>query len=306
MQSDIITILGPTASGKTTLAAQLAAKIGGAEIISADSRQVYKGMDIGTGKDLADYTVDCQQIPYHLIDIVEAGEKYNLFQYQQDFWHNYFNIIERGKLPILCGGTGLYIESVLKSYKMVPVPENAALREKLKGYNLEELTEILKQYKTLHNTTDVDTPQRAIRAIEIQEYYKQNRIQEREFPQLKSLTIGVNIDRDLRRKKITERLHKRLEEENMVQEVRTLLKKVSPEDLIYYGLEYKYLTLHCIGQLSYDEMVRQLEIAIHQFAKRQMTWFRGMERRGIQIHWIDAMLPMEEKINRILELMSRN
>ena len=306
MQSDIITILGPTASGKTTLAAQLAAKIGGAEIISADSRQVYKGMDIGTGKDLADYTVDCQQIPYHLIDIVKAGEKYNLFQYQQDFWHNYFNIIERGKLPILCGGTGLYIESVLKSYKMVPVPENAALREKLKGFSLEELTEILKQYKTLHNTTDVDTPQRAIRAIEIQEYYKQNRIQEREFPQLKSLTIGVNIDRDLRRKKITERLHKRLEEENMVQEVRTLLKKVSPEDLIYYGLEYKYLTLHCIGQLSYDEMVRQLEIAIHQFAKRQMTWFRGMERRGIQIHWIDAMLPMEEKINRILELMSRN
>jgi tRNA dimethylallyltransferase len=180
------------------------------------------------------------------------------------------------------------------------------LRERLKGYNLEELTEILKQYKTLHNTTDVDTPQRAIRAIEIQEYYKQNRIQEREFPQLKSLTIGVNIDRDLRRKKITERLHKRLEEENMVQEVRTLLKKVAPEDLIYYGLEYKYLTLHCIGQLSYDEMVRQLEIAIHQFAKRQMTWFRGMERRGIQIHWIDAMLPMEEKINRILELMNRN
>ena len=306
MQSDIITILGPTASGKTTLAAQLAAKIGEAEIISADSRQVYKGMDIGTGKDLADYTVNGQQIPYHLIDIVAAGEKYNLCQYQQDFWHNYFNIIERGKLPILCGGTGLYIESVLKSYKMVPVPENTALREKLKGYNLEELTEILKQYKTLHNTTDVDTPQRAIRAIEIQEYYKQNRIQEREFPQLKSLTIGVNIDRDLRRKKITERLHKRLEEENMVQEVRTLLKKVSPEDLIYYGLEYKYLTLHCIGQLSYDEMVRQLEIAIHQFAKRQMTWFRGMERRGIQIHWIDAMLPMEEKINRILELMSRN
>jgi len=306
MQSDIITILGPTASGKTTLAAQLAAKIGEAEIISADSRQVYKGMDIGTGKDLADYTVNGQQIPYHLIDIAEAGEKYNLFQYQQDFWRSYYNIKERNKLPILCGGTGLYIESVLKSYKMVPVPENAALREKLKGFSLEELTEILKQYKTLHNTTDVDTPQRAIRAIEIQEYYKQNRIQEREFPQLKSLTIGVNIDRDLRRKKITERLHKRLEEENMVQEVRTLLKKVSPEDLIYYGLEYKYLTLHCIGQLSYDEMVRQLEIAIHQFAKRQMTWFRGMERRGIQIHWIDAMLPMEEKINRILELMSRN
>lgn len=306
MQSDIVTILGPTASGKTTLAARLAAKIGEAEIISADSRQVYKGMDIGTGKDLADYTVNGQQIPHHLIDIVEAGEKYNLFQYQQDFWRTYYNITERGKLPILCGGTGLYIESVLKSYKMVPVPENATLREKLKGYNLEELTEILKQYKTLHNTTDVDTPQRAIRAIEIQEYYRLNSIEEREFPQLKSLTIGVDIDRDLRRKKITERLHKRLEEENMVQEVQTLLQKVAPEDLIYYGLEYKYLTLHCIGELSYDEMVRQLEIAIHQFAKRQMTWFRGMERRGIRIHWIDAMLPMEEKVNRVLELMNGN
>ena len=303
MTSDIITILGPTASGKTTLAAHLAARLGNAEIISADSRQVYKGMDIGTGKDLADYQVGGQQIPYHLIDIAKAGEKYNLFQYQQDFWRTYYNIIERGILPVLCGGTGLYIESVLKSYKMVPVPENAALREKLAVYSLEELTEILKGYKTLHNTTDVDTPKRAIRAIEIQEYYRENNIEEREFPQVKSLTIGVDIDRELRRKKITERLRKRLEEENMVQEVQKLLEKVAPEDLIYYGLEYKYLTLYCIGQLSYEEMVRQLEIAIHQFAKRQMTRFRGMERRGIQIHWIDAMLPMKEKVNRILELM---
>jgi len=306
MKADIITILGPTASGKTTLAAHLAAKAGNAEIISADSRQVYKGMDIGTGKDLADYLVEGRQIPYHLIDIAEAGEKYNLFQYQQDFWHTYYNIIGRGNMPVLCGGTGLYIESVLKSYKMVPVPENEALRERLGKYSLEQLTEILKGYKTLHNTTDVDTPKRAIRAIEIQEYYRQNNIQEREFPRVKSLTIGVNIDRELRRKKITDRLHKRLEEENMVQEVQRLLEKVAPEDLIYYGLEYKYLTLHCIGQLSYDEMVRQLEIAIHQFAKRQMTWFRGMERRGIQINWIDAMLPMEEKVNRILELMEQD
>ena len=306
MKADIITILGPTASGKTTLAAHLAAKAGNAEIISADSRQVYKGMDIGTGKDLADYLVEGRQIPYHLIDIAEAGEKYNLFQYQQDFWHTYYNIIGRGNMPVLCGGTGLYIESVLKSYKMVPVPENEALRERLGKYSLEQLTEILKGYKTLHNTTDVDTPKRAIRAIEIQEYYRQNNIQEREFPRVKSLTIGVDIDRELRRKKITDRLHKRLEEENMVQEVQRLLEKVAPEDLIYYGLEYKYLTLHCIGQLSYDEMVRQLEIAIHQFAKRQMTWFRGMERRGIQINWIDAMLPMEEKVNRILELMEQD
>lgn len=306
MQSDIITILGPTASGKTTLAAHLAARLGNAEIISADSRQVYKGMDVGTGKDLADYLVDGRQIPYHLIDIADAGEKYNLFQYQQDFWYTYYNIIDRSKLPILCGGTGLYIESVLKSYKMVPVPENTALREELADYSLEKLTEILKGYKTLHNTTDVDTVKRAIRAIEIQEYYRSNNIQEREFPYVKSLTIGVNIDRELRRKKITERLYKRLEQENMVQEVRTLLEKVAPEDLIYYGLEYKYLTLYCIGQLSYDEMVRQLEIAIHQFAKRQMTWFRGMERRGIDIQWIDAQLPMEEKVNRILELMQHN
>lgn len=299
MQFDIITILGPTASGKTTLAAHLAAKLGNAEIISADSRQVYKGMDIGTGKDLADYG----EVPYHLIDIAEAGEKYNLFQYQQDFWHTYYNIIGRGRLPILCGGTGLYIESVLKSYKMVPVPENPALRAELEGLSLDRLTEILRGYKTLHNTTDVDTPKRAIRAIEIQEYYRQNRIQEREFPQVKSLTIGVNIDRELRRQKITERLHKRLEEENMVGEVQKLLQKVAPEDLIYYGLEYKYLTLYCIGELSYDEMVRQLEIAIHQFAKRQMTWFRGMERRGTEIHWIDATLPMEEKVQRIINLM---
>ena len=306
MKADIVTILGPTSSGKTTLAAHLAAKAGNAEIISADSRQVYKGMDIGTGKDLADYLVEGRQIPYHLIDIAEAGEKYNLFQYQQDFWHTYYNIIGRGNMPVLCGGTGLYIESVLKSYKMVPVPENEALRERLGKYSLEQLTEILKGYKTLHNTTDVDTPKRAIRAIEIQEYYRQNNIQEREFPRVKSLTIGVNIDRELRRKKITDRLHKRLEEENMVQEVQRLLEKVAPEDLIYYGLEYKYLTLHCIGQLTYDEMVRQLEIAIHQFAKRQMTWFRGMERRGIQINWIDAMLPMEEKVNRILELMEQD
>ena len=306
MKSDIITIIGPTASGKTTLAAHLADSLGNAEIISADSRQIYKGMDVGTGKDLADYEVNGSQIPYHLIDIADAGEKYNLFQYQQDFWHTYYNVIERGKLPILCGGTGLYIESVLKSYKMVPVPENPSLRAELEGLSLEKLTEILKGYKTLHNTTDVDTPKRAIRAIEIQEYYRENNIQEREFPQVKSLTIGVNIDRELRRKKITERLYKRLEEENMVGEVQKLLEKVAPEDLIYYGLEYKYLTLYCVGQLSYDEMVRQLEIAIHQFAKRQMTWFRGMERRGIQIHWIDAMLPMNEKVSRIQELMSEN
>lgn len=304
MNCELITILGPTASGKTDLAAHLAAKLGNAEIISADSRQVYRGMDIGTGKDLKDYTVDGVEVPYHLIDIMDAGEKYNLFQYQQDFWSAYHDIIGRGRQPILCGGTGLYIESVLKSYKMVPVPENKELRTRLEGKSLEELTAILQTYKTLHNTTDVDTTKRAIRAIEIQTYYQEHRISERDFPHVNSLVIGVDIDRELRREKITRRLHARLDE-GMVDEVRDLLKTVAPEDLLYYGLEYKYLTLYILNQLSYEEMVRQLEIAIHQFAKRQMTWFRGMEKRGTRIHWLDATLPMEEKVSAILELAAQ-
>lgn len=302
MNYDLITILGPTASGKTDLAAHLAARLGNAEIISADSRQVYRGMDIGTGKDLADYTVDGVEVPYHLVDIMEAGEKYNVFHFQQDFWNAYHDITGRGKIPLLCGGTGLYIESVLRSYKMIPVPENPDLRHMLVGKSLEELTEILKTYKTLHNTTDVDTPKRAIRAIEIQAYYEEQHINEREFPQVKSLTIGVDINRDLRREKITNRLYKRLEE-GMVDEVRGLLKKVPAEDLLYYGLEYKYLTLYVLGELTYEEMVRQLEIAIHQFAKRQMTWFRGMEKRGTRIEWIDSTLPMDAKVQRILSFI---
>lgn len=303
MNYELITILGPTASGKTDLAAHLAARLGNAEIISADSRQVYRGMDIGTGKDLADYTVDGVEVPYHLIDIMDAGAKYNLFQYQQDFWSAYNDIVGRGKLPILCGGTGLYIESILRSYKMIPVPENKELRARLDGKSLEELTGILQTYKTLHNTTDVDTAKRAIRAIEIQEYYREQRVEEKDFPKLRSLTIGVSIDRELRRQKITNRLKARLEE-GMVDEIRQLLETVPAEDLIYYGLEYKYVTLYCTGLLTYDEMFRQLEIAIHQFAKRQMTWFRGMEeRRGIEIKWIDATLPMEEKVAQCVALM---
>lgn len=300
MKHDLITILGPTASGKTDLAVHLAARLGDAEIISADSRQVYRGMDIGTGKDLRDYTVSGVEVPYHLIDIMDAGTRYNLFQYQQDFWKAYHDIVSRGKRPILCGGTGLYIESILKSYKMVSVPENRKLRKELEGKTLEELTALLSTYKVLHNTTDVDTSKRAIRAIEIQEYYREHHIDEQEFPQLKSLTIGVDIDRELRREKITQRLHARLEE-GMVEEIRQLLTLIPADNLIYYGLEYKYVTLYCIGQLSYEEMIRQLEIAIHQFAKRQMTWFRGMEqRRGIPIHWIDATWSMEEKVNAVL------
>ena len=300
----MITILGPTASGKTSLAAALAKEIGG-EIISADSRQVYRRMDIGTGKDLEDY----QGVPYHLIDIVEPGTKYNLFQYQQDFFHIYNNIIGRDKTPILCGGTGLYIEAVLKGYQLSPVPQNPELRQRLENKSLDELTQMLVELKTkngsvMHNTTDVDSCQRAIRAIEIEEYNLHTPTARREMPPVDSLIIGVNIDREARREKITRRLKARLDE-GMVDEVRGLLEEGIPaDDLIYYGLEYKYLTEYIIGKLSYDEMFQRLEIAIHQFAKRQMTWFRGMERRGFTIHWIDALLPMDEKVRRILELKS--
>ena len=302
MNYDLVTILGPTASGKTPLAAALAFRLN-AEIISGDSRQVYRRMDLGTGKDLADYVVDGKRIPYHLIDIVEPGYKYNVFEFQRDFLQAYDDIRQRGVLPILCGGTGMYIESVLKGYKLLPVPENPELRASLADKSLDELTAILVGYKKLHNSTDVDTVKRAIRAIEIEEYYRQQPVSVREFPAINSLVIGVDIDRDLRRTKITRRLKQRLDE-GMVDEVRALLDAGIPaEDLIYYGLEYKYLTLYAVGQLTYDEMFHQLEIAIHQFAKRQMTWFRGMERRGFNIHWIDASLPMEQKVEEIVGLI---
>ena len=302
MNYDLVTILGPTASGKTPLAVALAYRLN-AEIISGDSRQVYRRMDLGTGKDLADYVVDGKRIPYHLIDVVEPGYKYNVFEFQRDFLQAYDDIRQRGVLPILCGGTGMYIESVLKGYKLLPVPENPELRSSLADKSLDELTTILAGYKKLHNSTDVDTVKRAIRAIEIEEYYRQQPVSAREFPAINSLVIGVDIDRDLRRTKITRRLKQRLDE-GMVDEVRALLDAGIPaEDLIYYGLEYKYLTLYAVGQLTYDEMFHQLEIAIHQFAKRQMTWFRGMERRGFNIHWIDASLPMEQKVEEIVGLI---
>ena len=303
----MITILGPTASGKTPVAAHLALAIGG-EVISADSRQVYRRMDIGTGKDLADFTIDGQQVPYHLIDIREPGTKYNLFEYQQDFFDAYNNIIGRGKTPILCGGTGLYIEAVLKGYKLSPVPQNQELRDSLEGKSLEELTEMLTALKAktgsnMHNKTDVDSCQRAIRAIEIETYNLEHPVPRRELPPVDSLIIGIDIDRELRREKITRRLKARLDE-GMIDEVKALLDEgIKADDLIYYGLEYKYVTEYLVGRLSYEEMFRQLEIAIHQFAKRQMTWFRGMERRGFKINWIDATLPMEEKIEIINRLL---
>ena len=305
MKYDLITLLGPTASGKTPLAVALADKLD-AEIISGDSRQVYRRMDLGTVKDLADYVVNGRTIPFHLIDIVEPGTKYNVFEFQRDFLQAYKEVTAKGKLPILCGGTGMYIESVLKGYRLLPVPENPLLRAALEGKTLEELTIILATYKKLHNSTDVDTAKRAVRAIEIEEYYKQQPVEHREFPALKSLIIGVDIERELRREKITRRLKQRLEE-GMVDEVKKLLSEgIAPEDLIYYGLEYRYLTLHAMGELTYDEMFQQLEIAIHQFAKRQMTWFRGMERRGFTIHWLDATWPMEDKIAKIEYLLNTN
>ena len=306
----MITILGPTASGKTPLAAALAYEIGG-EIISADSRQVYRRMDIGTGKDLADYRHvaddSAVDIPYHLIDICEPGTKYNLFQYQQDFFDAYQDIRSRGVVPILCGGTGLYIEAVLKGYKLSPVPQNPELRQQLEGKTLAELTQMLSELKSrtgsnMHNTTDVDSCQRAIRAIEIESYNLEHPVPRRELPPVDSLIIGVDIDREERRAKITRRLKARLEE-GMIDEIRDLLAEGIPaDDLIYYGLEYKFVTEYIVGKTTYDEMFTRLEIAIHQFAKRQMTWFRGMERRGFTIHWIDALQPMEEKVKEILKL----
>lgn len=303
----MITILGPTASGKTDVATHLAAELS-AEIISADSRQVYRRMDIGTGKDLADYVVDGKRVPYHLIDIVEPGTKYNLFEYQRDFLEAYNDIRSRGKNVILCGGTGLYIESVLKGYRLIPVPENKELRHKLEGKSLLELTSILERLKAennsnMHNSTDVDTSKRAIRAIEIEMAYKEAHIEERTFPKIDNVIIGVGIDRDLRRMKITRRLDQRLQD-GMVDEVKSLLDSGIPaDDLIYYGLEYKFVTEYILGKSTFEEMHRSLEIAIHQFAKRQMTWFRGMERRGFTIHWIDAADSMEEKINEIKKVL---
>ena len=299
---NLVTVLGPTACGKTTLAVALADHLHTA-VISADSRQVYRSMDLGTGKDLAEYMVDGHEVPYHLIDIVDAGYKYNVFEFQRDFLKVYDDLRAQGQLPVMCGGTGMYLESVLRGYRLVEVPENRALREALEGKSLDELTEMLRGYKQLHNTTDVDTCKRAIRAIEIEEYYRNNEVNMREFPEIRSLNIGLDVSRELRRERITCRLHERLEQ-GMVDEVRGILASgVAPEDLIYYGLEYKYLTMYVVGQLTYGEMVSQLEIAIHQFAKRQMTYFRGLERRGVPIRWIDATLPTEEKVQRIVDLL---
>lgn len=306
----MITILGPTACGKTALAANLAAKTGG-EIISADSRQVYRGMDIGTGKDLSEYNVDGKQIAYHLIDIEDAGQKYNLFRFQEDFNAAYEDLTHRGVLPILCGGTGLYMEAVLKGYALSPVPQDDNLRKKLSARTLTELKELLIWLKArngsvMHNETDVDTVSRAIRAIEIELHNLRHPVDTRRLPAVSSLIVGLDVDRDVRRERITARLKARLNE-GMVEEVRGLLAKdgITKEDLMYYGLEYKYVTAYVVGEMSYGDMFKQLEIAIHQFAKRQMTWFRGMERRGFNIHWLNASMPMADKLAQIERWMEQ-
>jgi tRNA dimethylallyltransferase len=299
---DLLVITGPTASGKTSLAAAVAKEVGG-EIISADSRQVYRGMDLGTGKDYADYVIDGTRIPCHLIDIADPGYKYNVFEFQRDFTRIYSCLKEKGVFPLVCGGSGMYADSIISGYKMNEVPPDSGLRAELEKKSIEELREILSTYKSLHNTTDTDTKKRVIRAIEIEYFNRNDGKPKAGFPALRSLVTGVMLDRDSRRKRISERLKQRLDA-GMVDEVKHLIDAgVSTETLIYYGLEYKFITFYLTGKLSYSDMVKDLEIAIHQFAKRQMTWFRGMERRGTKIHWIAGNLPMEDKVQKVMELL---
>ncbi len=302
---NLLVITGPTASGKTSLAAHLAYSLDG-EILSADSRQVYKGMDLGTGKDLDDYIINGVKVPYHLIDIVPAGYKYNLFEYQRDFFKAYDKILEHNKLPIMCGGTGLYIDAIVNNYNLLEVPENPQLRAELEQKSMQELIELLKSLKPkLHNKTDIDTKKRVIRAIEIELYYKQNPTRRTNYPKINALIFGVKYDRPTQRRRITERLHARLKQ-GMIDEVKQLLDKgITPEDLIYYGLEYKFITLYLINELDYDTMVQKLNTAIHKFMKRQMTWFRHMERKGTKIHWIDGNLPLEQKISYVLNTINQ-
>ncbi len=298
----MITVLGPTASGKTRFAAHLAYRIN-AEIISADSRQVYRGMNLGTGKDYEDYLVNGRQIPWHLIDIKEPGYHYNLYEFQKDFQEAFRNIKSRGKQVILCGGTGMYIEAVVKGFKILEVPVNINLRETLERKSMDDLIAMLGSYRHLHNVSDTSSRPRLVRAIEIEEYQQRQKAIENIFPELKSLVIGLNVDRDTRRERITNRLKDRLNS-GMVYEVKQLLEKgLSPEELIFYGLEYKYLTLYVTGKLKYDEMTTQLNTSIHQFAKRQMTYFRKMERQGVQIHWLDTSLGLEKMMDEALKLL---
>ncbi|HNW56335.1 MAG TPA: tRNA (adenosine(37)-N6)-dimethylallyltransferase MiaA [Bacteroidales bacterium] len=299
---DLLVVTGPTASGKTSLAVAVAHKLAG-EVISADSRQVYRGMDIGTGKDYADYMIDGVRIPCHLIDVADPGYKYNVFEYQRDFHKVYTSLKSRNVFPVVCGGSGMYADSIITGYKMFEVPPDSGLRVELEKKSMEELRAILSTYKNLHNTTDLDTKKRVIRAIEIEHFSRNGKNQKSEFPKISSIVVGVMFDREIRRKRITDRLKQRFKE-GMIDEVKRLVDRgITHETLIYYGLEYKYITLYLMGELTYDEMFSDLETAIHQYAKRQMTWFRGMERRGIKINWIDGNMPMDEKIGKVMELL---
>lgn len=299
---DLLIVTGPTASGKTSLAVTLADMLKG-EIISADSRQVYKLMNLGTGKDYNEYIVNGRQVKSHLIDIAEPGYKYNVFEYQRDFLRAYNDLKSRNVFPVVCGGSGMYLDSIVSGYNMYEVPPDPLLRKALGKKSLQELTEILSTFRALHNITDIDTKKRVIRAIEIEHFNISGKRNQVMFPQIKPLIIGLLFDRNRRREMISLRLKKRLKE-GMVNEVKELLDGgMAPEDLIYYGLEYKYITLYVTGKLNYVEMFRQLEIAIHQFSKRQMTWFRGMEKKGITIHWLDGELPFEQKIQTVLEML---
>jgi tRNA dimethylallyltransferase len=301
---DLLFITGPTASGKTLLAATLASMLKG-EVISADSRQVYRKMTLGTGKDYSDYMVDGNPVPYHLIDIVEPGYKYNVFEFQRDFRTVYDDLKSRNAFPVVCGGSGMYIDSIITGYKMVEVPPDSGLRAQLEKKSMQELIEILSAFKKLHNQTDIDTRKRIIRAIEIEHSNRSGKLEQTQFPALKSLIVGVHVDRDIRRQRITERLQKRLRE-GMIDEVKWLLDSgVSRETMIYYGLEYKYITLYLADKIDYDSMIKSLEAAIHQFAKRQMTWFRGMEKKGIKINWISGELPLSEKVEKVLDLLKK-
>ena len=301
MPSKLIVILGPTATGKTQLAAHVAAQIEG-EVMSADSRQVYRGMDIGTGKDLADFEVGGKNIPYHLIDIVEAGEEYNVFEFQNDFLNSYNGILQRNHYPILCGGTGMYLESVLKGYRLLKIPDNMELRNELETKENEELVAVLKELKEVHNTTDTTDRNRVIRAIEIAQFQQENEALINDFPKIDAKIFGIHFEREIIRKRITQRLKDRLEKQGMIEEVKALMDSgVSPDKLKFYGLEYKVITQYLLGEFTYNDMFQKLNSAIHQFAKRQSTWYRKMERNGFDINWIDGNLALDEKVKRVLE-----
>lgn len=303
MNANLIVVLGPTATGKTNLVARLAYELG-AEIISADSRQVYRGMDIGTGKDLADFVVNGKQIPYHLIDIVDAGTEYNVFEYQKDFLQAYENIVSRNKTAILCGGSGLYIDAVVKGYRFLEVPENTALRNELEQKSIDELNAMLLSYKAIHNTTDSIYKKRIIRAIEVAKFQSENEALIRDFPKINHVIFGIDFDRETIKKRITQRLKHRLEHEGMIDEVKQLIANgVDPEKLKFYGLEYKLITQYLQNELNYNDMFQKLNTSIHQFAKRQSTWFRKMEKDGFNIHWIEGNLTLEEKLSLIKSMI---